>query len=67
MSKILFINACVRENSRTLELAKRLLEKLPDETEILELYDMELYPLDIKGIEARIKASHNKDFSDSIF
>ena len=31
MEKILFINACVRENSRTLELARCILDKLNGE------------------------------------
>lgn len=67
MSKILFINACARENSRTMELAECVLEKLSGKIEELELYAEELYPLDLKGMEVRTKASQTKDFSDSIF
>ena len=67
MPEILFINACVRENSRTLELAKRVLKKLSGEIKEVNLYTMELYPLDLRGMEVREYASRSKDFSDSIF
>ena len=35
---LLFVNGCVRENSRTLELAKAVLEQLPGERETVRLY-----------------------------
>ena len=53
MEKILFINACVRPNSRTLDLAKYVIEKL--------------LPLTLKEMNLRDKANKNKDFSSDIF
>lgn len=67
MSEILFINACVRENSRTLELAKRVLSKLSGEISEVNLCDTKLYPLDSQSLEKRNKACFKKDFSDSSF
>lgn len=67
MNKILFVNACVRENSRTLELAQSVLNNLQGEREDVNLYNIKLLPLDKKGIEARDKASSTNDFSGEIF
>lgn len=67
MSKILFVNACVRENSRTLELAQCILENLSGEIEKVDLFALELHPLDQIGMETRAKASQSRDFSDSSF
>ncbi len=54
MEKILFVNTCVRQDSRTLRLAKRLLEKLkgditevrPDKDNIAPLCEGSLYHRD---------------------
>ena len=35
---VLFVNGCVRENSRTLELANAVLERLPNDVEEIRLY-----------------------------
>ena len=35
---VLFVNGCVRKNSRTLELAHAVLENIPDEMEEIRLY-----------------------------
>ena len=67
MEKILFINACVRPNSRTLELANCVLEKLFGEVEEVKLYEKELYPLTLKEMDLRDKSAKNKDFSSDIF
>ena len=67
MSEILFINACVRENSRTLELAKHVLDKLSGEVDEVRLYDVELPPLSVDGMKTRDEAARAKDFSDGIF
>ena len=56
-NKILFINACVRPNSRTAELSKHLLNKLDGEITEVNLYKEDLAPLCNKGIEKR--ALHN--------
>ena len=67
MEKILFINACVRPSSRTLDLAKHLLSKLYGRVEEVKLYNEQLLPLSLKEMELRDKSAKNKDFSDSQF
>ena len=67
MGKILFINACVRHNSRTLELAQSVLGKMAGEVEEVKLYDSELSPLTLTEMEIRDKAAKMKDFSNAIF
>ena len=49
MKKILFVNACIRENSRTEELSRRYLEKMKDEYQVEEVKVAEL---DIKPFDA---------------
>ena len=67
MAEILFINACVRECSRTLELAKCVLNKLDGEVEEVRLYDCDLAPLDTAGMTVRDAAFRAKDFSGEEF
>ena len=67
MNKILLINACVRPDSRTMELAQILLKKLKGDVEEARLYDMPLPALDLKGIERRNQACEKNDFSDPVF
>ena len=52
-NKILFINACVRPNSRTAELSRHLLNRLDGEITEVNLYKEGLLPLCNKGIEKR--------------
>ena len=67
MKKTLFINGCVRENSRTLELASYVLNKIGSEIEEVKLYDLELKALDINGLQMRDVAKKNNDFSGEMF
>ena len=67
MDKILFINACVRPCSRTLELAETLLQRLKGNIQEVRLYEMPLAALDLTGMEKRDQAAQKKDFSDSGF
>ena len=67
MDKILFINACIRTNSRTLKLAKHILSKLQGDIEEIELFNANILPLDKKGLEIRENASITKDYSSSEF
>ena len=67
MENILFINACVRENSRTLELANCLIKKLSGKIEEVKLYEEELLPLSLRELEIRDKANITKDFSNPVF
>lgn len=62
-NKILFINACLRENSRTLELSRYLLSRLDGEISEVNLYKENLLPLDEKALEKR----NNHDFSGEEF
>ncbi len=67
MDKILFINACVRPNSRTLELAKYVLTGLSGSVEEVKLYEKELSPLTLNDLEIRNNCAKSKDFSGDIF
>ena len=67
MPKTLFINACLRENSRTLELANHLLSVAFDGVEEVKLYESSLAPLDLKSMAIRDEASKSKDYSNPLF
>ena len=67
MDKILFINACVRPCSRTLELAKTLLQRLKGEVLEVRLQEMPMVALDLNGLEKRDQAAQKNDFSDPVF
>lgn len=54
MEQILFLNACAREDSsRTLWLARQLLDRLEGQLTQLDLYQEPLAPLDRDGLEER--------------
>ena len=67
MAEILFINACVRPNSRTLELAKHVLSKLSGSIEEVKLYDEQLSPLTLTELTIRDRASKENDYSSELF
>lgn len=67
MAKILFVNACVRPNSRTLQLARCALSRISGEVEEVNLYGENLSPLTLEELGKRDAAAKNKDFSDEIF
>ena len=67
MKKVLFINACVRPESRTLELAESVLQKLGASAEEVNLYSIPLCALDMKGMEKRDFARINQNFDDPVF
>ena len=52
-NKILFINACVRPESRTAELSRHLLSGIEGEITEVDLYKEKLSPLDLKCLEKR--------------
>ncbi len=56
MEKILFVNACVRPESRTMILAQHLLPKLGGKIEEITLDKEKIAPMDGSSIDARVKA-----------
>ena len=64
---ILYINACVRAQSRTDLLARELLDALGDEYEEVKLEDLKLQPLYNETLEKRSKLVDAGDFSDPMF
>ena len=66
MDTILFINACPRPDSRTRELAQHVLSKLDGNVEKLRLFDEQISPLDMKGMEERDRAVRSGDWDAPI-
>ena len=66
MDTILFINACPRPDSRTRELAQHVLSKLEGNVEKLRLFDEQIPPLDMKGMEERDRAVREEDWDAPI-
>lgn len=60
-NKILFINACLRPDSRTGELTKVLLSGLDGEISEVDLYKEKLSPLDSEGLEKRTSHEYSGD------
>ena len=67
VGKILFVNACVRENSRTLDIAKIALEKLNNAYTEVNLQKTDLKPLNRESLDIREKLILQGDFSDTMF
>ena len=67
MNKILFINACLRDESRTLRLAKNILEKTNGIIKTINLYEEDIKPLSKVNLSLRDKAVASNDFSDNYF
>ena len=64
---ILFINACVRENSRTLVLARDILSKMSGEVTELDLNLENIVPLNRELLEKREKLIRNGNREDPMF
>ena len=64
---ILFINACVRNTSRTKRLAECLLKKLNDEIKEVNLEKENILSLDNKTLDLRTKLIEAKDYDNPIF
>lgn len=67
MGKILFVDACVRENSRTRALAEHLLAQLGGAYERFTAEDRALPPLDAQRLAMRDDCCRRGDFSDAYF
>lgn len=63
----LFINACVREESRTHRLAAALLERLGGQWEEVRLGDLDLQPLSEDRLNRRTALIEQKDYTDPMF
>lgn len=63
---ILYINSCVREDSRTDRLAKVLLEKLGEYVEV-KLDELNLHPLNKESLEYRTRLIESGDYENAIF
>ena len=64
MEKILFINACIRPESRTLELAKYLLSFLEGEVEEVNLEKENIQPLNTQRLKLRQDLLAKEAFDD---
>ena len=64
---ILYINCCVREESRTNKLAQAVLQKLCGEIIEIDLYEEKLRPLDKETLAVRTALIEKRDYSDSMF
>jgi FMN-dependent NADH-azoreductase len=64
---ILFVNACVRTNSRTKKIADSLLEKLGGSVEEVRLEDVAFPATDQAFLNKRDKCIAEGDFSDTYF
>lgn len=64
---ILYINSCVRDESRTNKIAQALLQKLGGEYEELNLEEEELTPLSKTTLEYRTELIDKGDYSSPIF
>lgn len=64
---ILYINCCVREESRTNRLAQAVLKNMVGEIVELKLYEKDLRPLDNETLIKRMTFVGQADFSDKMF
>lgn len=64
---ILFINACVRENSRTLVLAQKLLRELSGEVTEVKLQEETIPPLDRELLKKRDALIQSGNMDDPMF
>ena len=63
---ILYINSCVREESRTGRLARALLKNLGNYHE-LKLDESDFYPLNRERLERRTKLIEAENYGDPMF
>lgn len=65
--KILYVNSCVREESRTNFLAKYLLNKLDGEIEEVNLNKVDIQPLNANFLKQRDELINTQNFNSSNF
>lgn len=66
MEKILFVDACVRQNSRTKLLAQHLLQKMNGDIEEVNLERENIQPLNAKTLQERDALLKAKDYSADV-
>ena len=64
---VLFVNGCVRENSRTLELAQAVLERISENVEEIQLYPNGPEGLDAEKLHLREQLLAKKDHAHPMF
>ena len=64
---VLFVNGCIRENSRTWELARAVLERLPDDVEEIRLYPDGPEGLDAEKLSLRDELRAKKQYDHPMF
>ena len=67
MKPILFINACVRKESRTRRLANAVLKKLNQPFEEVFVHEIRFPVVDEAFLERRDSLIARRDFSDPVF
>lgn len=67
MEKILFVNSCVRENSRTYRLAGTVLDCLDGDITRLDISEADIKPLDRQSLAQRIELSDMEAFDNDMF
>lgn len=67
MKKTLFVNSCVRENSRTHRLAGTVLECLGGDITEIDIYEEDIKPLDRQSLAQRTELSDRGDFDNDMF
>ena len=67
MNSVLFVNACFRPGSRTLVLAKRVLEKLNGQVEEVNLEKEAILPLDAASLAERDALIQAGDYTSPLF
>lgn len=67
MDKILFINGCVREGSRTRRLAQSLLDRLDGEITEVNLDKANIQPLNGESLKIREELSEKGRFDSNVF
>ena len=65
--KVLFINSCVRSESRTRRLAAKILEKLDGTVTEIDLAKENIMPLTAQTLEKRSQLSAAKKYDDEMF
>ncbi len=67
MEKILFVNSCVRENSRTYRLAETVLDCLDGDITQLDISEADIKPLDRQSLAQRTELSDMGAFDNDMF